>query len=140
MNRRAFVTGLGAALAAPRAAEAQQAKRIATMVLLGDDFQMGPPPPSFREAFLQGLRDLGWVEGANLRLEEHSAKTRELRPATAAEIVKLKPDVIVASGAAAFPYGPVAPDAAARVMFRSPIRDIPIVFAGVSDPVAGGAV
>src|SRR5262249_29998772 len=109
---------------------------------VGDDFTSGPLPPNFREAFLQGLRDLGWVEGTNFRLEERSAKTRELRPATAAEIVKLKPDVIVASGpaAGAFLYGFVAPEAAARTQSWSPIRDIPIVFAGVSDPVAAGMV
>src|SRR5262249_24468030 len=83
--------------------------------------------------------DLGWVEGANLRLEDRSAKTRELRPATAAEIVKLKPDVIVATSVAAYLYGPF-PEAPVGAPFWSPIRDIPIVFAGVSDPVAVGMV
>jgi len=135
----AVVLAVSLALA-PFAAEAQQATRIATVVLVWDDSTSGPLPPNLREALVQRLRDLGWVEGANLRLEERSAKTRELRPATAAAIVKLKPDVIVASGPAAFPYGPVAPEAAARVPFWSPIRDIPIVFAGLSDPIAAGAV
>jgi hypothetical protein len=87
----AVVLAISLALA-PFSAEAQQAKRIATVVLLWDDFS-GLPPNS-REAFVQGLRDLGWVEGTNFRLEPRSAKTRELRPATAAEIVKLKPDVL----------------------------------------------
>ncbi|PYN83622.1 MAG: hypothetical protein DMD87_29820 [Candidatus Rokuibacteriota bacterium] len=128
------------AIAAPLVAEAQPAKRVATVVFVGDDFAMGPLAPNFRDAFLQGLRDLGWVEGTNFRLEQRSAKTRELRPATAAEIVKLNPDVIVAAGPAAFAYGPVAPEAALRTQFWSPIRGIPIVFAGVSDPVAAGMV
>jgi len=141
MRRIGLAVVLAVSLAlAPFSAEAQQAKRIATVVLVWDDATSGPLPPNLREALVQRLRDLGWVEGANLRLEERSAKTRELRPATAAAIVKLKPDVIVASGPAAFPYGPVAPEAAARVPFWSPIRDIPIVFAGLSDPIAAGAV
>jgi putative tryptophan/tyrosine transport system substrate-binding protein len=130
----AVVLALGLTLA-PLAPEAQQAKRIATVVLVWDDF-LGPLPPNFREAFVQGLRDLGWVEGTNFRLEQRSAKTPELRPATAAEIVKLKPDVIVATGLAASAYGPVP----TGTRFWSPIRDIPIVFAGVSDPVAAGMV
>src|SRR5262249_49918279 len=136
------VIGLAVVLAvslalAPFSAEAQPAKRIATVVLLGDDF-MGFVPNS-REAFVQGLRDLGWVEGTNFRLEQRSAKTRELWSAMVVEIVKLKPDVIVATGPAAFLYAPV-PEAPAGTPFWSPIRDIPIVFAGVSDPVAAGLV
>jgi len=135
MDRRAFITMVaGSTLASPLGAEAQQAKRIVTVVLLGDDFGMGPLPANMQEAFLQGLRDLGWVEGVNLRVEQRSAKTREQRPATAAEVVKLNPDVIVAASPAAFAYGPVSPEAAARTQFWSPIPDIPIVFAGVSDP------
>jgi putative ABC transport system substrate-binding protein len=132
----AVVLALGLTLA-PLAPEAQQAKRIATVVLLGDDFT-GFPRNS-REAFVQGLRDLGWVEGTNFRLEQRSAKTRELRRATAAEIVKLKPDVIVATGPAAVLYAPVAQQPLGAP-FWSPIRDIPIVFAGISDPVAVGMV
>jgi putative ABC transport system substrate-binding protein len=144
MRRIGLAVVLAVSLAlAPFSAEAQQAKRIATVVLVWDDATTGPLPPSFREAFVRGLRDLGWVEGANLRLEERSAKTRELRPATAAEIVKLKPDVIVAPGFAGYLYPALAPDARPAFWptgFWSPIRDIPIVFPGLSDPVAMGMV
>src|SRR5215471_11947839 len=101
----------GGMVAAPFVAEAQQAKRIATVVFLGDDVLTGPLHPNVREAFLQGLRDLGWVEGANFRLEERSAKTKEQRPAMAAEIVKLNPDVIVAADGAVGVVGPIAPAA-----------------------------
>ena len=131
----AVVLAVSLALA-PCSAEAQQAKRIATVVLVWDDAIQGPFPPNLREAFVQGLRDLGWVEGANLRLEERSAKTVELRPATAAEIVKLKPDVIVATGLAVSVYGPVPP---ANRAIWSPIGDIPIVFAGISAKVYAGS-
>ena len=125
---------------APVVAEGQQAGKIATVVLVGDDFAMGPHPSHLTEAFRQGLRELGWVEGSNLRLEQRSAKTLKVRPATAAEVVSLKPDVVVASGPAAFAYGVVAPEVARRQLSWSPIRGIPIVFAGVSDPVAAGMV
>src|SRR5262249_23501559 len=139
MNRRAFMTGLGAVLAAPRGAEGQQAK-IATVVLLGDEFTIGPLPTNWTGALRQGLRELGWVDGVNLRLEQRSAKTLELRPATAAEVVSLNPDVIVAAAPAAFVYGIVAPEVGRRQLRWSPIRGVPIVFAGVSDPVAVGMV
>jgi putative ABC transport system substrate-binding protein len=143
MRRIGLAVVLAVSLAlAPFSAEAQPAKRMATVVLVSDDFITGPLPPNYREAFVQGLRDLGWVEGTNFRLEQRAAKTVELRPATAAEIVKLKPDVIVAWDGAAFAYGPVAPEvaAAAGQRFWSPIRDIPIVFVMLSDPVATGLV
>src|SRR3989442_9738050 len=59
---------------------AQPVKRIATVVLIGDDAVSGPLPSDWRDAFREGLKDLGWVEGSNLRLEQRSATTRELRP------------------------------------------------------------
>jgi putative ABC transport system substrate-binding protein len=119
---------------------AQPAKNVATVVVLGDDIAMGPLPSEWREALRAGLKDLGWVEHRNLRLELRSAKTRELRSQVAAEVVKLNPDVIVAAAPAAFAYGSLAPEVAARQHFTSPITTIPIVFAGVSDPVGAGMV
>src|SRR5436189_4242670 len=68
---------------------AQPVKNTAMVVLLGDDAAMGPLPSEWREAFGKGLKDLGWVERRNLRLEHRSARTRELRPEIAAEVVKL---------------------------------------------------
>lgn len=134
-----IVLMMGLPVGSPPCAAAE-VKKTATVVLPGDDFAMGPLASDYREAVRQGLKDLGWVEGANLRLEQRSAKTRELRPATAAEVVKLNPDVIVAAGPAAFAYGLIAPEAARRTQFWSPIRGIPIVFAGVSDPIAAGMI
>jgi len=138
-TRRTFLAHGAALLAAPLAAEAQQTKKIATVVLLGDDFNTGPLPSSWAEAFRHGLRELGWVDGANLRFEQRSAKTLDQRPAVAADVVSLKPDVIVATGPAAFTFGIVAPTARPQHSW-SPIRGIPIVFAGVSDPIAAGMV
>ena len=92
MNRRAFVTGFGAVLAAPLAAEAQQVAKISRIGYLALN-----PNPHFQEAFRQGLRDLGYVEGRNLVIEDRDAERKfERLPALAAELVALKVDVIVA--------------------------------------------
>jgi hypothetical protein len=89
MNRRRFlVTSLVGALAAPLVAEAQQAAKIARIGWLGDK---PAGNPHLREAFLQGLRDLGYVEGRNLVIEYRSAEGKYERfPARAAELVALK--------------------------------------------------
>ena len=80
-------------------------------------------------AFRQSLRDLGYVEGRNLVLEERWAETRLDRlPVLAGELVGLEPDVIVASGAGAV-----------RAAKRA-TQQIPIVIAGSPDPVAEGLV
>ncbi len=80
-------------------------------------------------AFRQSLRDLGYVEGRNLILDERWAETHLDRlPVLAAELVGLKPDVIVASGARAV-----------RAAMRA-TQQIPIVIAGAADPVAEGLV
>jgi putative tryptophan/tyrosine transport system substrate-binding protein len=89
-----------------------------------------PVPPAFPlTAFRQGLRELGYVEGHTVILEERWAAGELARlPALAAELVQLPVDVIVASGAAAV--------RAAMGVTRS----IPIVIAGAADPVAEGLV
>jgi putative ABC transport system substrate-binding protein len=80
-------------------------------------------------AFRQTLRELGYVEGQNLVLDERWAEARLDRlPVLAAELVQLKPDIIVASGAGAV-----------RAAKRA-TRQIPIVIAGAADPVAEGLV
>ena len=92
MNRRAFLTGLsGSLLAAPLAAEAQQAGKIARIGYLGTNLAVSPHLP---EAFRQGLRDLGYVERRNVVIEYRSAEGKlERLPALAAELVALKVDV-----------------------------------------------
>src|SRR6266581_2373496 len=79
----------------PVAAEAQQAAKIARIGWLG-----GNPAtsPHLREAFRQGLRDLGYVEGRNVVIEYRFAEGKfERLPALAAELVALKVDVILAT-------------------------------------------
>jgi putative ABC transport system substrate-binding protein len=128
MNRRAFITGMtGGLLAAPLAAEAQQAAKVARIGWLGDDPRRSP---QLRQAFFRGLRDLGYVEGRNFVVESRYAEGKlERFSALAAELVALKVDVIVTPG------GTLATLAA-----KQATRSVPIVFPATSDPVASGLV
>src|SRR2546425_268497 len=129
MDRREFIVTLaGGLLAAPFAAEAQQAAKIARIgYLSAGGLAANPHLP---EAFRQGLRDLGYVEGRNVVIEYRSAEgTLERLPALAAELVALKVDVILAA------VGTVAALAA-----KQATRTLPIVFIGAGDPVTSGLV
>jgi len=127
MNRRAFVTGLGAVLAAPCAPEAQQAAKIDRISYLATNLA---DSSHWREAFLQGLRDLGYVEGRNAVIEYRDAEGKlERLPTLAAELVALKVDVIVAAA------GTLAALAA-----KQATRTLPIVFIAVGNPVTSGLV
>ncbi len=91
MNRREFITLVGGALAWPSGARAQQAKRVARIGLF-----LVPPRNLEVEAFLAGLRDLGWIEGDNIHVEYRDAGGDDSRlPALAAELVALDVDVLV---------------------------------------------
>jgi putative tryptophan/tyrosine transport system substrate-binding protein len=127
MDRRAFVATLGLGfVVAPLAADAQQAAKIARIGYLALNL---PLHPHLREAFRQGLRDLGYVEGRNLVIEYRDAEGKvERLPALAAELVALKVDVILAGGTP----GVVAATQATRTL--------PIVFASALDPVRSGFV
>src|SRR5262245_2427228 len=87
MDRRAFVTIVGGSiLAAPLAAEAQQATKTPRIGVLATT----SAPSKLREVFLQGLRDLGYVEGRNVVIEYRFAEGKyERLPALAAELVAL---------------------------------------------------
>jgi putative ABC transport system substrate-binding protein len=119
MDRRAFLAGSAALLAAPLAAEAQQAGKVSRMGFLG--LFAGPNFDAFRQA----LRELGWVEGQNLVIDYRSAEGRLDRfPDLAAELVRLKVDIIVAEGT----QGVTAA--------KNATETIPIVMiAGSADPV-----
>jgi len=126
IDRRAFVTGLGAVLAARRAVEAQQTKRIPRVGVLGGQSVEGSPPIL---ALRQGLRELGYIEDQTVALEWRWARRkREALVDLAAELVKLKVDVLVA--------GPTEAVKAAQTATKT----IPIVMAFVSDPVSSGFV
>ncbi len=120
------ITLLLGVVAAPLAAEAQQAAKIARIGYLAASLAGSP---HLHEAFLQGLRDLGYVEGRNVVIEYRDAEGKfERLPALAAELVALKVDVIVA-------LSTLAAQAA-----KQATRTLPIVFIAVGDPVTSGLV
>jgi len=127
MERRTFMAMLtGGIVASPLAAEAQQAAKIARIGYLTGNLAANPHVP---EAFRQGLRDLGYVEGRNVVIEYRDAEGKYDRlPALAAELVALKVDVILAGG---------TPQALAA---KQATRTLPIVFAVAADPVTSGLV
>jgi putative ABC transport system substrate-binding protein len=112
---------------APLAADAQQAAKVYRI-----GFLVGTPPTGgaglhFWQAFVQGLRELGWVEGKNIEIERRYSEGRyERLPDLAAELVQLRVDVLVASAA---PATRAAKEATTT---------IPIVSVAVQDPVALG--
>jgi putative ABC transport system substrate-binding protein len=94
LGRREFITLLGgAAVAWPLTAGAQQAVKLYRIGILSPEL----PPPGFLEAFRQGLRELGYVEGQNIAFEVRTAEGYGQRLAALANhLVELKVDVIVA--------------------------------------------
>jgi ABC-type uncharacterized transport system substrate-binding protein len=131
MNRRKFITFGGAAVAVPLAAGAQQplGHRIGHLTLAAPT-DTSPPPPANWNAFVQGLREAGYIEGPNIAFEHRSARGQpELFPKLALELASLKVEVIFARGTWAL--------AAAK----SATKTIPIVGIDLEiDPVEAGLV
>jgi putative ABC transport system substrate-binding protein len=128
MRRREFITLIGGAAAWPLAAHAQQPTMPVIGVLM--TLAKGDPVEQSRYAtFLQGLRQLGWTEGRNLRIDTRwsAGNAADIRK-YAGELVALAPDVIVTGGAAGL--GAIL----------QATRTVPIVFAIVPDPVGAGFV
>ena len=99
MRRRSFIAGIiGSAVISPLAARArQQAGKVPRIGYLGVTSPSDRPP--LLDAFRQGLRELGWVEGQNIVIDYRFAEGRLDRlPDLAAELVRLKVDVIVSLG------------------------------------------
>jgi len=129
MKRREFITLLGGAAAWPFAARAQQTQRMRRIGVL-DTLAADDPEASVRHgAFMQGLQELGWTIGRNLRVDTRWAAgdTGRIR-SLAAEMVALGPDVIFTSG-----FSTIQP-------LLDVTSTIPIVFANVVDPVGAGFV
>ena len=129
MRRRYFITLLGGAVALPLDALAQQReqmRRIGVLMNLGSDDAEGQ---ARNAAFLQGLQELGWTVGRNVRIEYRwGAGDAELFRRYASELVALAPDVILAVGGAVLPS------------LLQATRTVPIVFTGTPDPVGAGFV
>ena len=129
MKRRAFITLLGGAAAWPIAARAQQPNRMRTIGMLQPLPASDPDVGLRAKAFEQRLRELGWADGGNVRIDYRWAglDAAHIR-SHARQLVDLKPDVIVAVS---------TPVVAA---LRDETRDIPVVFVQVIDPVSAGFV
>ncbi len=123
IDRRTFLAGTGAALlAAPLAAEAQMSR-------IGFLFYGAAGPSPELDAFRQGLRDLGYIEGQNITIEYRFANGRVGRlPELAAELARLNLDVIV------------TPGTPASMAAKKATSTVPIIFAGVADAVGAGLV
>jgi putative ABC transport system substrate-binding protein len=126
VNRRAFLAGTLSVLAAPLAVEAQPAGKVYRIGFLWDTPAVWPHA---LEAFRQGLRDLGWIEGQNIVIEYRWAEGRfERLPSLVEELVRLKVDLIV------------APTSIYTGAAKRATSTIPIVFASHADPIGSGHV
>ena len=126
MRRRTFISLLGSVAAWPVAARAQQAGKLPIVGYLG--VTTAAAQPRLTSAFVQRMRELGWIEGRTVAIEYRWAEGRTERfTEIATEFVRLKVDVIVTAGAGA---------AAAKQVTSL----IPIVFEVAADPIGGGLV
>ena len=118
IRRREFITLLGGAVAWPMAASAQQPERVRRVGVLMAFAETDMEVQARVAAFRQELRKSGWLEGANLRIDERWATdTMEHVHAYATELVKLKPDAILVGGRRAVS------------VLQQQTRSIPVVFA-----------
>ena len=130
MRRREFIAGLvGATAASSLAVHAQQGDRVRRIGVLVPANENDPEAKALLSGFTQGLAELGWTEGRNVRMEVRWAvgSIEQVR-ALAKELVNLQPEIIFANA---------TPVTAA---LQRETRTIPIVFTGVSDPVGSGFI
>ena len=130
MRRREFITLLGGAAAAwplvARAQQGNQMRRIGVLMLFAEN---DPVAMAQLSGFMQGLAEIGWTDGRNLRMEIRWGGGDVNRIRTfAKELVALQPDVILAHGTPA------------TAALQRETRTIPIVFVTVTDPVGDGFV
>jgi putative ABC transport system substrate-binding protein len=125
MKRREFIALLGgASLAWPLAGRAQSSGKVHRIGVL----RVGEPPPSYIQPFRQALSRLGYVEGQNIIIEYGLAQSVEQLPDMAAELIRRRVDLLVASGTPSV------------VPARNATSTIPVVFVGAIDPKATGVV
>jgi putative tryptophan/tyrosine transport system substrate-binding protein len=130
MRRREFITVIGGAAAAwPIATKAQQPQRLRRIGILMNRAADNPEGQDRLAAFHQGLQELGWGVGRNVRIETRwSEDNADPTVKHAAELVALAPDIVLASGTLAV------------TALQHISRTLPIVYAAVADPVGAGIV
>ena len=124
MRRREFITLLGGVATWPVIVSAQESGRVYRIGLL----RVGQPPPSFIEPLRRALNELGYVEGKNLVFDFAIAEQIDQLTGLAAELIRRKADVILASGTPA-----VLPA-------RNATTRVPVVFVAALDPTETGVV
>ena len=122
MKRREFIAATAALLVSPRCSLAQGTRRRLGVLVYGER------SATMNKALLDGLRTHGWIDGRNLIIEYRYAQTQDRLPASAAELVALSPDLLIAGN----------PQTA--LALKSATASIPIVFVTVADPVGIGLV
>jgi putative ABC transport system substrate-binding protein len=122
MKRREFIAASATLLVSPRRSLAQGTRRRVGFLA------MDVVAPTVQSAWLDGLRNHGWIDGRNLIIEYRYAPSLDRLPAFAAELVALSPDLLI------------APNTQAAVALKSATANIPIVFVAVGDPVGLGLV
>ena len=102
MKRREFIAGLGSTAAWPVVVRAQQGDRLRRIGVLMGGNENDPEPKARLSAFTQGLADLGWTDGRNVRMDLRwgGGDTNRIR-AFAQEVVGLQPDIIVTTSTVA---------------------------------------
>jgi putative tryptophan/tyrosine transport system substrate-binding protein len=129
MRRREFITLLGGAAAWPVVTRAEQAERVRRIGVLTSSSIQDLATQARFAALQQGLQQLGWTDGHNLRIDYRwAAGDADSLHRYAGELVKLEPDVIVANGSAAV------------ALLLQTTRAVPIVFTDVPDPIGAGFV
>jgi ABC-type uncharacterized transport system substrate-binding protein len=129
MKRREFITLLGATAVWPLTARAQQKDRMRRVGVLFGLAADDPETQARHTAFVQGLQELGWTDGRNVRIDTRwGAGDADRVRRYAAELVALAPDAILATGTTVM--GPL----------QRATRTVPIVFVNVADPVGAGLV
>jgi putative ABC transport system substrate-binding protein len=128
-NRREFMAAMGGAATWPLAARAQQGERMRRIGVFFPGAADDTEYQARNAAFLQGLRELGWTDGRNVRIDYRwGGGDASNLPGQAVELAALAPDVILAAGGAV--TGPLL----------QATRTVPIVFVIVPDPVGAGFV
>ena len=122
MKRREFIAASAALLVSPRRSPAQGTRRRLGFLALNE------PVPAIQKAWLDGLRNHGWIDGKKPDHRVSLCPSQDRLPALAAELIALSPDLLIAG----------SPQTA--VALKSATATIPIVFAAVYDPVALGLV
>jgi putative ABC transport system substrate-binding protein len=128
MRRRAFIALLGGAAAWPLRLSAQQSEPARRVGVLANLVENDPEAVDRLSAFRKVLRDLGWIEGRNLRIDTRWGVDNDRVRKNAAELVALAPHVILAN----------APPSV--MALQQATQSVPIVFVGVTDPVGMGIV